>query len=242
MIPEQTGQVERDFQATQERVDKFEIEELKLSKDSWKISLNLIGQSIEKMKKARENKNTGWQKQKEKIEKQLRDINDQISEAEKGKKAEVGVGRQKTELLGRLETQLKTREEAAEGLSFLPEFKESIKDDFAIVEELIDAATNLSDSKVTGDWLTQLEEKSNKGLTRIDEKISKANKKVDNAYKILELPKNITSDNAVKEYRKLSMQFHPDRNPGDNEALAKYTDINDAWGILDAKFKAEKKS
>ena len=38
---------------------------------------------------------------------------------------------------------------------------------------------------------------------------------------------------AIKSaYRKLAMQFHPDRNPGDAEAEAKFKEVGEAYAIL----------
>ena len=36
-------------------------------------------------------------------------------------------------------------------------------------------------------------------------------------YQILGLAKNATADQIKKAYRKLAMQYHPDRNPGKEE-------------------------
>ena len=47
-------------------------------------------------------------------------------------------------------------------------------------------------------------------------------------YKILGLKKNATAAEIKKAYRKLSLQYHPDKNPGDEEALKKFQEINDA--------------
>jgi preprotein translocase subunit Sec63 len=41
-------------------------------------------------------------------------------------------------------------------------------------------------------------------------------------YKILGVKRNATQSEIKKAYRKLSLQYHPDKNPGDEEALAKF--------------------
>jgi len=41
------------------------------------------------------------------------------------------------------------------------------------------------------------------------------------------------SDNEIKSaYRKLAMKWHPDRNPGDKSAEAKFKEINEAYDVL----------
>ena len=48
-------------------------------------------------------------------------------------------------------------------------------------------------------------------------------------YKILELTKKASKEEIKKQYRKLTRQFHPDRNPEHRE---KFTDVNEAYEIL----------
>src|ERR1700753_3736974 len=51
-------------------------------------------------------------------------------------------------------------------------------------------------------------------------------------YETLEVAR--TADGAVLKsaYRKLAMQFHPDRNPGDHTAEIKFKEISEAYDIL----------
>lgn len=51
-------------------------------------------------------------------------------------------------------------------------------------------------------------------------------------YEVLGVPKN-ADDAALKSaFRKLAMQFHPDKNPGDAEAERKFKELNEAYQIL----------
>src|SRR4030043_42171 len=50
---------------------------------------------------------------------------------------------------------------------------------------------------------------------------------------ILGLPKNASEAEIKKPYRKLAMQYHPDRNPGKEKwANEKFKAINEAYGVL----------
>ena len=51
-------------------------------------------------------------------------------------------------------------------------------------------------------------------------------------YETLGVPRTATEDDLKKAYRKLAMQYHPDRNPGNTEAEAKFKEINEAYDIL----------
>ena len=52
-------------------------------------------------------------------------------------------------------------------------------------------------------------------------------------YQILGVPRNATSEQVKKAYRKLAMQYHPDRNPGKEKwANEKFKEINEAYGVL----------
>jgi curved DNA-binding protein len=55
-------------------------------------------------------------------------------------------------------------------------------------------------------------------------------------YKILGLERSANADEVRKAYRKLAMQHHPDRNPGNKQAEENFKDINEAYQVLsDAK-------
>ncbi len=59
-------------------------------------------------------------------------------------------------------------------------------------------------------------------------------------YKTLGVEKNATADQIKKAYRKLAVKFHPDKNPDDKEAEAKFKKISEAYAVLsDAKKRQE---
>ncbi len=51
-------------------------------------------------------------------------------------------------------------------------------------------------------------------------------------YEILGVAKNASKDDLKKAYRKLAMQYHPDRNPGDKESEEKFKEAAEAYEIL----------
>lgn len=51
-------------------------------------------------------------------------------------------------------------------------------------------------------------------------------------YSILGVNRNSSSDELKKAYRKLAMQFHPDKNPGDKIAEEKFKQITEAYDTL----------
>ena len=51
-------------------------------------------------------------------------------------------------------------------------------------------------------------------------------------YATLGVPRGTDADGLKKAYRKLAMQFHPDRNPGDQQAEARFKDVNEAYDVL----------
>lgn len=56
-------------------------------------------------------------------------------------------------------------------------------------------------------------------------------------YEVMGVPKNATDDEIKKAYRKLAKQYHPDLNPGDKEAEAKFKEVNEAYEVLSDKDK-----
>ncbi len=51
-------------------------------------------------------------------------------------------------------------------------------------------------------------------------------------YELLGLARGASADEIKKAYRKLAMQHHPDRNPGDQAAEHKFKEINEAYDVL----------
>jgi len=51
-------------------------------------------------------------------------------------------------------------------------------------------------------------------------------------YEVLGVAKSASQDEIKKSYRKLAMKYHPDRNPGDKEAEAKFKEATEAYEVL----------
>ena len=51
-------------------------------------------------------------------------------------------------------------------------------------------------------------------------------------YKILEVSENEDISEIKKQYRKLAMKYHPDRNAGDERAAKKFREITEAYEVL----------
>ena len=59
-------------------------------------------------------------------------------------------------------------------------------------------------------------------------------------YKVLGVSKDVSDAELKKTYRKLSRKYHPDTNPGDAKAEAKFKEISEAYSVLsDSKERAE---
>ena len=51
-------------------------------------------------------------------------------------------------------------------------------------------------------------------------------------YEVLGVARDAGEDDLKKAYRKLAMQWHPDRNQGNAEAEAKFKELNEAYDVL----------
>jgi molecular chaperone DnaJ len=51
-------------------------------------------------------------------------------------------------------------------------------------------------------------------------------------YEVLGVSRSVSEDELKKSYRRLAVQFHPDRNPGDKQAEEKFKEANEAYQVL----------
>ena len=51
-------------------------------------------------------------------------------------------------------------------------------------------------------------------------------------YKLLGLEKTANQGQIKHAYRKLAMKYHPDKNPGDEEAADKFKELSTAYAVL----------
>ena len=59
-------------------------------------------------------------------------------------------------------------------------------------------------------------------------------------YEVLGLSKGASADEIKKAYRQLAKKYHPDLNPDNKEAEAKFKEVNEAYEILSDPTKKEK--
>jgi DnaJ family protein C protein 7 len=69
-----------------------------------------------------------------------------------------------------------------------------------------------------------------KEIRRAELELKKAQRK--DYYKILNIEKNADENQIKKAYRRLAIVHHPDKNPGDTDAEARFKDISEAYETL----------
>src|SRR4051794_40426585 len=59
-------------------------------------------------------------------------------------------------------------------------------------------------------------------------------------YDVLGLNRDAAADEIKKAYRQMALKFHPDKNPGDKEAEAKFKEAAEAYEVLSDQAKRQR--
>ena len=59
-------------------------------------------------------------------------------------------------------------------------------------------------------------------------------------YEVLGVGKNASAEELKRAYRKLALQFHPDRNPNDPQSEARFKEVNEAYEVLSDQSKRQR--
>ena len=51
-------------------------------------------------------------------------------------------------------------------------------------------------------------------------------------YEVLGVARDASADDIKKSYRQMALKYHPDRNPGDEEAPRRFKDAAEAYEVL----------
>src|SRR6478735_1204107 len=51
-------------------------------------------------------------------------------------------------------------------------------------------------------------------------------------YEVLGVARGVQAEELKKSYRKLAVQYHPDKNPGDKKAEEKFKELSEAYEVL----------
>ena len=60
-----------------------------------------------------------------------------------------------------------------------------------------------------------------------------------NFYELLEVPREASEADIKRAFRKLSLKYHPDKNPGNEEAASTFKQMNRAYEVLSDKDKRQ---